>query len=254
MGCAQQSPFPGGLRPGAPLSVNGRPLSSTVSITHSEWPGQTWKRGTQDPAPRGGRSVCSDLHGLGGTESRKHWPDSSSQSCWVQGPQGNCSIQLQAAAATAVVGSWIPEPSASLAMSCRHPPGDPGSNSWSPSGKVSVVPSSRSATWPTLLGRPASSKPFARSRATLGIRMKPQPVSESFIRTLLSILLEGSWMPWRLSSVILKCREPTGRRAGPSAGPWHGCPLVFLSLGGLYLASPMAGGTGWMSQNALRTT
>lgn len=52
-----------------------------------------------------------------------------------------------AAAATAVVGSWIPEPSASLAMSCNRPPGDPRSSSWSPSGKViSVVPSGRSVT------------------------------------------------------------------------------------------------------------
>lgn len=57
-------------------------------------------------------------------------------------------------------------PSANLAMSCKCPPADPRSSSWSPSGKVmSVPPSGRSVTWPILIGRPASSKPFNCSKA-----------------------------------------------------------------------------------------
>lgn len=115
-------------------------------------------------------------------------------------PKGTAPFRCKAAVCTAaacmaaaVVGSWIPEPkkreggvrsqslttihfhvlhpedtlpSASLAMSCKRPPADARSSSWSPSGKVmSVPPSSRSVTWPTLMGRPASSKPFNCSRA-----------------------------------------------------------------------------------------
>lgn len=111
-----------------------------------------------------------------------------------------------------MVGSWIPEPkrerkggvksqpsiynstpcfslcrvslpSANLAMSCKRPPADPRSRSWSPSGKVmSVPPSGLSVTWPTLIGRPASSKPFNCSRARRAHSesenyKKPRPLS-----------------------------------------------------------------------------
>lgn len=95
----------------------------------------------------------------------------------------SCKAAAWAAAAAAVVGSWIPEPSANLAMSCRRPPADPRSSSWSPSGKVmSVLPSSRSVTWPILIGRPASSKPFNCSRARRAHSesenyKKPRPLS-----------------------------------------------------------------------------
>lgn len=78
----------------------------------------------------------------------------------------SCKAAAWAAAAAAVVGSWIPEPSDKLAMRCKRPLAELRSSSWSPSGKVMFVPSpSHLVTWPALRHMASSPKSTSKFKA-----------------------------------------------------------------------------------------
>ena len=64
--------------------------------------------------------------------------------------------------------------------------------------------------------------------------MKPypfeRPVSGSMINCMWSILPKGSKIPFNISSVILKCNEPTYSLIGPAAAFWSWAVKVLAAL------------------------